>query len=62
MAAFRVTRQVLFDRLYHAGEIYEGNASEVAHLIENGVLSPVSEKAERVAKNKADRAAPNKGD
>lgn len=41
---FKVTRQVLFDRLYQAGEEYEGNVSEVQHLVDNGVLQPVKAK------------------
>lgn len=55
---YKVTRQVLFDRLYQAGETYEGNASEVAHLVENGVL--LKAKAEPAPKNKAEPKAENK--
>lgn len=51
---YEVTRQVLFDRLYHAGETYEGSASEVAHLVANGVLRPIRAKAEPASKNKAE--------
>lgn len=50
---YKVTRQVLFDRLYQAGDTYEGNPSEVAHLVANGVLEPASGKAEPALKNKA---------
>ncbi|NWE53700.1 hypothetical protein [Brevundimonas sp. P7753] len=55
---YKVTRQVLFDRLYQAGEAYEGNASEVAHLVANGVL--VKTKAEPAPKNKAEPKVENK--
>lgn len=57
---YKVTRQVLFDRLYQAGEIYEGNASEVVHLVEHGVL--VKAKAEPAPKNKAGPKAENKAE
>ena len=55
---YKVTRQVLFDRLYQAGETYEGNVSEVAHLVANGVL--VKAKAEPAPKNKAEPKFENK--
>lgn len=55
---YKVTRQVLFDRLYQAGETYEGNASEVVHLVANGVL--VKAKAEPAPKNKAEPKVENK--
>lgn len=57
---YEVTRQVLFDRLYQAGDTYEGNASEVAHLVANGVLKPVRAKAEGAPKNKAEPKPQNK--
>lgn len=57
---FKVTRQVLFDRLYQDGETYEGNASEVSHLVANGVLVPIKAKAEPAPKNKAEPALKNK--
>lgn len=59
---FKVTRQVLFDRTYQAGETYEGNPAEVAHLVANGVLEPVKAKAEAPAKNKAAPKLANKAD
>lgn len=58
--AFKVTRQVLFDRLYQAGETYEGNASEVAHLVDKGVLIPIKGKAAPAAQNKAEPNLENK--
>lgn len=58
---YTVTRQVQFDRPYAAGDTYEGNAGEVAHLVANGVLKPIGGKAEPVLKNKADPASANKG-
>ncbi len=57
---YKVTRQVLFDRLYQAGETYEGNASEVAHLVANGVLEPIKAKAAPAAQNKAAPKTENK--
>lgn len=57
---FKVTRQVLFDRLYNAGETYEGPAGEVAHLVASGVLTPLSTKAEAAPKNKAEPKPQNK--
>lgn len=57
---YKVTRQVLFDRLYQAGEIYEGNATEVAHLVDNGVLIPIKGKAAPAVQNKAEPKAENK--
>lgn len=57
---YEVTRQVLFDRLYQAGGTYEGNASEVAHLVANGVLKPARAKAEPAPKNKAEPKLQNK--
>jgi len=57
---YEVTRQVLFDRLYHAGDTYEGNASEVAHLVANGVLKPIRSKADGAPKNKAEPKLQNK--
>ncbi len=57
---FKVTRQVLFDRTYHAGETYEGNPSEVAHLVAKGVLEPIKAKAAPVVKNKAEPKVQNK--
>lgn len=57
---YKVTRQVLFDRLYQDGDTYEGNASEVAHLVENGVLKPIAAKAEPAPKNKAEPKVENK--
>lgn len=57
---FKVTRQVLFDRTYHAGETYEGNPSEVAHLVAKGVLAPIKEKAAPTVKNKAEPKSANK--
>ncbi|SPU44841.1 Uncharacterised protein [Brevundimonas diminuta] len=59
---FKVTRQVLFDRTYHAGETYEGNPAEVAHLVVKGVLEPVKAKADAPAKNKAAPKPANKAD
>lgn len=59
---FKVTRQVLFDRLYQAGETYEGNPSEVAHLVANGVLQPASVKADPPLKNKAEPKGQNKAE
>ncbi|WEK56479.1 MAG: hypothetical protein P0Y52_07890 [Candidatus Brevundimonas phytovorans] len=58
--SFKATRQVLFDRLYHSGETYDGNASEVAHLVDNGVLVPLKGKAAPAAQNKAEPRAENK--
>ena len=57
---FKVTRQVLFDRLYLAGETYEGEAGELAHLVANGVLKPIGAKAEPAPKNKAEPSVLNK--
>lgn len=58
---FKVTRQVLFDRLYQEGETYEGDASEVEHLVASGVLVPSRAKAEQSVKNKAEPSVKNKG-
>lgn len=55
---YKVTRQVLFDRLYLAGETYEGNAPEVAHLVAKGVL--VKAKAGPAPKNKTEPKVENK--
>ncbi|QBX38665.1 hypothetical protein E4M02_11120 [Brevundimonas sp. S30B] len=57
---FKVTRQVLFDRLYQDGETYEGSASEVEHLVANGVLVPLKGKSEAPPKNKAAPKPENK--
>lgn len=57
---YEVTRQVLFDRVYQAGETYEGNAAEVAHLVGNGVLKPITSKAGVAPSNKAAPKLENK--
>lgn len=60
--SFKVIREVLFDRMYLTGETYEGNPTEVAHLVANGVLEPIDGKAESASKNKVDKASKNKVD
>jgi len=57
---YKVNRQIQFDRAYAAGDSYEGNAAEVAHLVANGVLTPLGSKAEREPRNKADAKLDNK--
>lgn len=57
---FKVTRQVLFEHTYQAGETYEGNPAEVAHLVAKGVLEPIMAKAAPAAKNKAEPKVQNK--
>lgn len=57
---YEVKRQVLFDRTYHAGETYEGQAAEVAHLVANGVLKPMASKSEAAPGNKAAPKLQNK--
>lgn len=57
---FKVTRQVHFDKPYVEGDIYEGNAGEVAHLIANGVLVPIKAKADAAPANKVDQPPKNK--
>lgn len=57
---FKVTRQILIDRLYQDGQTYEGPAGEVAHLVQSGVLKPLSAKAEPAPKNKAEPKVENK--
>lgn len=57
---YKVARQVYFDRLYAEGETYEGNAADVAHLVQSGVLEPIKAKAEPAPKNKAEPAPKNK--
>lgn len=58
MEKFTVNRQHLGDRMYQAGETREAKASDVAHLVENGVLTAA--KAEPALKNKAEKPAKNK--
>ncbi|MFC0633287.1 hypothetical protein [Brevundimonas balnearis] len=57
---FKVARQVLFDRLYLEGETYEGDDSEVRHLVAAGVLQPLAAKAAPAVKNKAEPKLQNK--
>jgi hypothetical protein len=57
---FKVTRQVQFDKPYVAGDTYEGNAAEVAHLVANGVLEPIKGKAASPAQSKAEPKVENK--
>ena len=59
MAKFIVHRRHLGDRLYEPGEEREASASDVAHLVERGILEPVREKRE-APEAKADRAPRNK--
>lgn len=57
---FKVTRQIQFDKPYVDGDIYEGNAAEVAHLVANGVLIPIKGKAAPAPQNKAEQKPENK--
>lgn len=58
---YEVMRQIQFDKPYAAGDTYEGNVAEVAHLVANGVLKPIKGKAEPAPKNKAEPQVENKG-
>lgn len=60
MATFRVTRQHLGDRLYMPGDEREANESDVAHLVERGVLELVKAKAAQPVENKAEPKLRNK--
>lgn len=58
---FQVLRQHFGDRLYQAGEEREANQSDVAHLVDSGVLAAKPErKAEPRVANKAEAAVENK--
>lgn len=54
---YHVMRQHLGDRLYRRGEIRDARPSEVAHLVDAGVLA---EKVAPKVKNKAAPAVTNK--
>lgn len=61
MAEYSVLRQHFGDRLYMPGDARTANDADVAHLVESGVLVPVTaEKAAPVPKNKAMKAPKNK--
>jgi len=57
---FRVLRQHLGDRMYMPGDTREAVASEVAHLVEKGVLEPDRAKTDPKPANKAEKPAMNK--
>jgi hypothetical protein len=57
---FKVRRQHLGDRMYMPGMTREVAAGTVKHLVANGVLEPMKEKAEAAPKNKAEPKAANK--
>lgn len=60
MAKFLVKRIHIGDKPYQVGDTREANPSEVAHLVQNGVLKPIKSKAKNVANNKAMKAPNNK--
>ena len=68
MTRYRVARQHFGDRLYSAGDMREAKASDVKHLVDNGVLveeilAPASaheEKATGAPQNKASVPPKNK--
>ena len=57
MADYIVNRQHYGDQLYNIGDTRTARESDVAHLVEKGVLTA---KAERTVKNKAEKPAKNK--
>ncbi|SHI90920.1 hypothetical protein [Wenxinia saemankumensis] len=54
--SFTVLRRHQGDRFYEEGDTREANPTDVAHLVESGVL--VEEKSRSVPKNKAVESAP----
>ena len=60
MAEFFVLRQHYGDKMYMPGDVREASASDVAHLVKNGVLKSAvapKNKMEAPVKNKAARNA-----
>ncbi len=55
---FTVLRPHIGDRPYQKGDTREAIEADVAHLIRNGVLSPLDAKAEPPLLNKAEAGAP----
>ena len=53
MQDFKVLREHYGDKPYVQGDTRTARADDVAHLVRNGVLAPVENKAEAVPENKA---------
>ena len=56
---YDVLRRHIGDKLYEQGDEREAKESDVAHLVNNGVLRPVDAKSEAAPKNKAEMGAPS---
>ena len=64
MQQYTVKREHYGDRAYARGEIREAHPSDVAHLVQSGILEPVAAveavKADAAPLNKAVKAPKNK--
>lgn len=58
MKIYDVLRQHFGDKQYFKGDKREANEGDVKHLIDKGVLREAGAKAETLAANKAEKAAP----